>query len=47
MGIARRVVYLAVLLSAVAVAASVSWVFGAAVASVVVWAETNRFSFWR
>ena len=47
MGNARRAVYLAVLLSAVTVAASVSWVFGATVASVVVWAETNRCSFWR
>ena len=46
-GIARRAVYLAVLLSAVAVAASVSWVFGAAVAGVAVWAEANRCSFWR
>ena len=47
MGIARRAVYLAVILSAVAVAARVSWVFGAAVAGVVVWAEVNRCSFWR
>ena len=47
MGIGRRAVYLAVLLSAVAVAASVWWVFGAAVVGVVVWAEANRCSFWR
>ncbi len=47
MGNARRAVYLAVLLSAAAVAASVSWVFGAAVAGVAVWAEANRCSFWR
>ena len=47
MGIGRRAVYLAVMLSAVAVAAQVSWVFGAAVAGLVVWAEANRCSFWR
>ena len=47
MGIGRRAVYLAVVLSAVAVAAQVSWVFGAAVAGLVVWAEANRCSFWR
>ena len=47
MGIARRAVYLALILSAVAVAARVSWMFGAAVAGVAVWAEANRCSFWR
>ena len=47
MGNARRAVYLAVLLSAVAVAANVSWMFGAAVAGVAIWAEANRCSFWR
>ena len=47
MGIARRAAYLAVIWSAVVVAARVSWMFGAAVAGVVVWAEVNRCSFWR
>ena len=47
MGIARRAVYLAVMLSAAAVAARVSWVLGAVVAGLVVWAEANRCSFWR
>ncbi len=47
MSIARRAVQLAVILSAVAVAARVSWMFGAAVAGVAVWAEANRCSFWR
>ena len=46
-GIARRAVYLAVLLSAGAVAAQASWVLGAVVAGVAVWAEANRCSFWR
>ena len=47
MGVGRRAVYLALMLSAVAVAAQVSWVLGAAVGGVVVWAEANRCSFWR
>ena len=47
MGMGRRAVYLAVLLSAVAVAARVSWVLGAAVVGFIVWAEANRCSFWR
>ena len=47
MGIGRRAVYLAVMLSAVVVAARASWVLGAAVAGLVVWAEANRCSFWR
>lgn len=47
MGIARRAVYVALVLSAVAIAGSVSWMCGAAVAGVVVWAEANRCSFWR
>ena len=47
MGIGRRAVYLAVILSAVAVAAQASWVLAAAVAGLVVWAEANRCSFWR
>ena len=47
MGMGRRAVYLAAMLSAAAVAAHVSWVLGAVVAGVVVWAEMNRCSFWR
>ena len=47
MGIGRRAVYLAVIWSAVVVAAQASWVLAAGVAGVVVWAEANRCSFWR
>ena len=47
MGIGRRAVYLAVIWSAVVVAAQASWVLAVAVAGLVVWAEANRCSFWR
>ena len=47
MGFARRAVYLAVMLSAVGVAAQVSWVLAAVVFGTFVWAEANRCSFWR
>ena len=46
-GIARRAVYLAMVLSAVLIAALESWLLGATVAWVAVWAEVSRCSFWR
>lgn len=47
MGVGRRAVYLAVILSAVAVAALESWVLGAVVAGCLVWVELRPWSFWR